>query len=411
MKRVFLISLLFSLIAGFASAEPKNTFTVSDLNIAQKGDKIYVDFTAKVGPEATSSNYNLTVVPILSDNKELKRELRPIVIQGHRARIAYERNYRNTGFDPFREAVFASNDATIRYTATLPFETWMSGADLVLDGVTEGCCSGERLTLDAVAKNLLASRKAYVEPQPEVVPVVEKPIEKPVEKLVEKPVGKPVGKPVEQLVVAPVERPAEPAKTVGDALARQYVFMEPVENLVASGQFDKDKAIVIYFKVNRNEIERNFRTNYQSLVELISVVRTMEKSNDGRIARVVIAGYASPEGTLARNNFLARSRAEALRDFIKVNTSVDVSDITLYSGGEDWTGLRAMVAASNMLDRQRVLDIIDAPRVWNDHHPANGRLAQLKRLNNGETYRYMFNNFFPDLRNATYIRVFYENNK
>jgi len=186
--------------------------------------------------------------------------------------------------------------------------------------------------------------------------------------------------------------------------------MQPMDKFYSGEWFDKNNAIVVYFRVNHTNIEPDFRSNYQTLVDLISVVKAMEKSGDAHVSRVVIAGFASPEGSFSHNMYLASTRANVLREFIRINTHIDMSDIQIYNGGEDWDGLRKMVAASNMFDKQQVLRIIDAPQVYDDHHPG-GRLAQLKMLDEGRTYRYMFDNFFPDLRNATYIRVFYENNK
>ena len=76
--------------------------------------------------------------------------------------------------------------------------------------------------------------------------------------------------------------------------------------------------------------------------------------------------------------------------------------IELYNGKVNWGGLRKLVAQSSMPYRDQVLNIID-------NTPDYRRQAELMRLGGGAPYRYMLNNLFPELRNATYIKVYYEN--
>jgi hypothetical protein len=74
----------------------------------------------------------------------------------------------------------------------------------------------------------------------------------------------------------------------------------------------------------------------------------------------------------------------------------------------DWYALRRMVAESDMPEKGKVLDIIDNTPIW-DAGRNVGRHGELMRLSGGEPYRYMLRNFFPNLRNAAYIRAYYEN--
>ena len=72
--------------------------------------------------------------------------------------------------------------------------------------------------------------------------------------------------------------------------------------------------------------------------------------------------------------------------------------------------MRELVAASDMKDKRAVLNIIDNTPLW-DSSRQIGRQGELMRLNGGTTYRYMYNHFFPQLRNATYIKIYYGNIK
>lgn len=75
----------------------------------------------------------------------------------------------------------------------------------------------------------------------------------------------------------------------------------------------------------------------------------------------------------------------------------------LYNGREDWEGLRRLVAASDMEYRQEVLEIIDAYTIEQQE-----RKAKLKQLADGKPYAYMLENFYPSLRNAGYLQVYYD---
>ena len=123
------------------------------------------------------------------------------------------------------------------------------------------------------------------------------------------------------------------------------------------------------------------------------------------LKRIMIAGYASPEGTLAGNTALAQRRAESFRDYLLKNLDMprDESLFELYNGREDWDGLRKMVAESDMEYRQEVLDIIDAYTIEQEE-----RKTKLKQLADGKPYAYMLKNFYPALRNAGYLQVYYD---
>lgn len=62
---------------------------------------------------------------------------------------------------------------------------------------------------------------------------------------------------------------------------------------------------------------------------------------------------------------------------------------------EDWDRLTEMVRASNMDDRDKILDIIDNVDVF------KGRENRIKELSEGLSWAYMLKEFFPKLRCAS----------
>jgi hypothetical protein len=88
-------------------------------------------------------------------------------------------------------------------------------------------------------------------------------------------------------------------------------------------------------------------------------------------------------------------------------TGMADENIALYNGSEDWHGLRMLVERSDMPSKHRVMEIIDTVPVW-DSKTRRGRERELMDLDGGAPYRYMYRNFFPLLRNATYIKIYYD---
>lgn len=140
---------------------------------------------------------------------------------------------------------------------------------------------------------------------------------------------------------------------------------------------------------------------------MLSVLNKIAESDNSRIAKILVVGSASPDGPLDLNNRIAGKRAQALADYITNRTLLSASFFEVSNHSVAWDFLRRLVADSEMPEKQQILDIIDTTPVW-DAAKKVGRLSLLMRLNQGRPYNYMKRHFFPKLRNAGYIKVFFE---
>lgn len=121
------------------------------------------------------------------------------------------------------------------------------------------------------------------------------------------------------------------------------------------------------------------------------------------VKKIVIVGMSSPEGSFATNSAIAMRRAQALKQYLMQHTHLDNDAFELINGEEDWDGLRRMVEDSDMASRNEVINIIDTYQVITQ------RKNRLVQLESGKPYRYMRDNFFPELRNAGFIMIYYQN--
>ena len=158
----------------------------------------------------------------------------------------------------------------------------------------------------------------------------------------------------------------------------------------------------VIFPVSQTKLYLDRYNNQQTLDEIIKAIEAIERCDEQQLNNIEMVGFASPEGTLKFNTELGDGRANALREYIQ-REMPHLKDEQFYiiNGVENWDGLRRMVAESDMKDKDAVLNIIDT-------ESGEKRKRALKQLNWGTTYYYMLKNFYPQLRMACYVAVYYD---
>lgn len=394
-RLLVLLTIFMTLLCGeVAGRSPANEIEVWDIQAEMQDSSATISFTLNTGERATRNNYSLIITPQLKRDG-MNYQLTPIVVQGRRAPIA-TRRHTLAGRVKELEAerrYYTSNDRSFSYSEELPFQEWMEGSELEFEFVNVGCSQIIQLETELIASNLF-----WAEPK------------------------------IEYEVVKSVTE--VPAPTTGEYMAELHPFIKSIgeyeiealtSHIVVDQQItpryndlereidvDDSNSIALHFRVGSNRIERNYLNNNSTLVQLFSSIQTIDHSDDSRIAKIVIVGFASPEGAEQNNNKLAWYRAMALRQQLVQNTRINPAIIELQNGGEDWQGLRQLVEESTLAERQIVLDIIDNVPIW-DNIKRVGRLGELMRLNSGDSYRYMQEYLFPKLRQATYVKIYYNN--
>lgn len=403
-KSIILFTLLF--VGGWAFAQ-RNSAVISDVSVTPASDYINISFTASIPKNATKSSYTLFLVPTITDGTS-RLPLSPIVVQGRRARIAEERYAMSKSYPGLGQPLLIKPGSQVRYTISAPIQSWMTTVQLVMEKYSRGCCNDIALPSDIIARNIVLGGQ----PQAEMVPVVPYVL-------------------VDE---------ADLCLTTADKLARRFAFVEPFaqfemakrkssgqlfdynmplnlgRGITRSQQYDldlfieqnRDQALSIYYRQGIHTVDRYFADNNYALIDLVSCIRAIQSSPDSRIVRIVIAGYASPEGSFLFNDRLAWERAVSIKEIILNNTNLDNRAVSIYNGSVDWRGLFDLVAKSDMYHKYQVLNIINGAPIYSET-PHQSRLEQLKNLDRGEPYRYMLNNIFPLLRNASYVKVYYQN--
>ena len=156
----------------------------------------------------------------------------------------------------------------------------------------------------------------------------------------------------------------------------------------------------IYYKVDSIDINPTYLDNRR---QIDHILHYLDKSP--RIDSITIYAWASPEGPYRRNKWLSRERAKTAKAFLLRHSpdsaKLNADKIQISPIAENWAGLKELVVSEYRRDdRNRVLEILD-DRSIDD----NVRKARLQKLDRGRTWRYLIDNYMPQLRAATWVCV------
>lgn len=118
----------------------------------------------------------------------------------------------------------------------------------------------------------------------------------------------------------------------------------------------------VSFAVNKTAIDTSLGNNAAELAAIVARLDSIRNDLDMQIAAVEFTGYASPEGSYRNNDRLAAARTAALRAYIGEARNLPDSVVSEHHVAEDWAGLRAAVAASDLPDKESLLSVIDSDR-------------------------------------------------
>lgn len=347
---IFLIFAIYPFSGGMAQVRQGNIVVQMD-ELAQRGDSLYVGMSVTTEGRNVPSRVSANFTPVLVSGDH-SAALPRISVMG---RNSYKNYRRSQALMNSRELAAAAADAPycvipdykgdrqVSYRLAIPYEPWMSSAHLNLQKDDCGC-GISRLT----DVRLLANKVNL-----EAVQIIER-------------------------------------YQVTPCLAYIRPEAEAVKRRAEQGEAFLD------FAVGKTNINPEFGRNAAELDKIRSMIELVYNDKDITINRITIAGYASPEGTLAMNERLSEGRAKALQSYLQSRyPSIPASLYSVYFGGENWDDLVVALEASDMPGKQAVLDIIDRYTI------IQGRESKLMALNGGTPWRYMFREMFPALRKVT----------
>ena len=322
---------------------------VKNLSVTRTGSSVKVDMSVDISSLNVGADETLVLTPVIQKgDKEVA--MPSIEIMGRRAWLYWLRNgEKSVTSQPAyaeREAKRAERKAgekqSVAYSANVAYEQWMKSANVVIKEGSAGCSDLIALG-DSKLQRIL--HEAY---NP-------------------------------KYLLAFVEPKPEPVKVR-----------------------DESHSAYINFKVDKFDILEDYKTNAKELASIIGSIERVEHDRDLTITSIRIEGWASPEATQAHNKRLSTNRANSLADYVAAKTDIERSHIEAEGMGEDWAGLRELVAAEKSLKSQaEVLAIIDNKSLTEDQKD-----NRLKAMVPAAIYERLMNEMYPKLRRNDY-RIIY----
>ena len=333
--------------------------------LEQRGDSLHVRITYDITGVNVNSRYSISLTPSLaapSQQRDLpvvivrgrnnyRQHKREMALMGRKERAAYQAKAPYADIKGYKPKTAKQ----VAYELWLPFEEWMEQAQLDMREEI-GLCDGtpRMLAMSQLVNRVQLEQKVVIEPY-EVVPHVA------------------------------YLRPA--AETVKYREMLSEAFLD--------------------FEVGKSAIAPDYMNNPVELLKVVNMIA--EATNDPAVTvnAITVVGYASPEGATELNRKLSERRAGALVDYLAARFDFPRGFYRTAFGGENWDGLREMIEASDMADKQASLNIIDNVPEAIDYQTNTSRKQQLMMLHGGDPYRHMLREFFPMLRKAV-CRIDYQ---
>ena len=165
----------------------------------------------------------------------------------------------------------------------------------------------------------------------------------------------------------------------------------------SSAQLMRD-SVRVYFRQGKSLMDVRYLDNEQNLDLLAQRYMLYSRYPQYRLKGIRIVSSASPEGSFALNRQLSKRRADAVLDYLKKHSVLDSTLLQISSLGENWEMLRYVVEHdADMAYRSEILESLD-------RYP-DGEEGEwdLKRIANGEAYRYLYNKVYPLLRQTNVV--------
>ena len=143
-----------------------NAVGLENLKVERSGSNLVVDMDLRLDDLKLPSNVRFVFTPLVKGSGNV-RQMSPVVVNGRRQQISYERFARKDFVgNPVVVRRRNGKEQTVHYTGVLPYESWMENANVVLAEDLCGC--GDLLDQNtAVLQRLRNYRTAYIRPQAE----------------------------------------------------------------------------------------------------------------------------------------------------------------------------------------------------------------------------------------------------
>ncbi len=160
----------------------------------------------------------------------------------------------------------------------------------------------------------------------------------------------------------------------------------------------------IRYRVAKAYIDPSYMNNADSLAHIIDWINEVRRDTTIELVSVEFCGAVSPEGSVRFNRWLSNARLETLERYVRSRIDIPEEIIVRNDHYIAWSELHDMVEKSDYANKEEILAIIDSEN-RSTGEVLDSRIGDLKRLDNGVTWRRLFRDYFIHMRNAYTVLV------
>lgn len=307
--------------------------TFSNLRLISAGDSMTVAFDVRVLRDL-KAHERMVFTPTIKDDKGSFLVLPKLMFNGRNQHIAYLRGYE--GKEPIGVRRVNGADQVYSYRQVFPLSSWMKKAFVDIEAERCNCT----VTLTDTEEHALLRTPAVTQLLPDSFLLT--------------------------LLPAPEEIVKE----------RDY----------------KGQALIT-FEVDKWNLNTLYRDNVAQLNKIIDAMMVIKRDPSLTFKSLNLHGYASPEGTWAHNEMLAKNRVKTIHDYIVNMQKLPEGVSTIGYTPENWEGFRDSLLANPKFPHQAEFLAI----VNNDKMQPDEKEAEMNSKFPTE-YRSIVKEWFPALR-------------
>ena len=162
---------------------------------------------------------------------------------------------------------------------------------------------------------------------------------------------------------------------------------------MAQNDSKKNETIQVHFRQGSKTLDPNYMNNQEALNELAELLQPYVLDASKGKGRIHIMASASPEGSVATNDYLIEQRSQAIANWMGKRFNMELGYEFDFMG-IDWAQLITLVETTPSVPaRDQVLDILH-------NVPAEQRVSRLAALNDSTSYHWIYARLFPKMRYA-----------
>lgn len=326
--------------ADSMAAKPDPKMGITSFDLKKDGSQLHIDMTLDASRLRMATNREVVYTPIIVKENDTVR-MRPFSVAGKNRYFSHLRADENMKDPRAYRAGEIKNPIFCSYDVT--YADWMEDARVEMECKEQGCC------------------------------------------------GKPG--PVRCVPIARID-------LVPKVFQPEMVYVTPKAEAVKERSINA-KAYVD-FPVNKIEIYPDYRRNPVELKKILATIDSVRADQNLTFRSIHIKGFASPEGSYANNERLAKGRTQTLADYVRNLYKFKRDVITTSYTPEDWAGLEEYVkseaAKRTLTNPEGILAIITDPA----YRGKDDLREQQIKTKFPKDYQFLLAEVYPGLRHSDY---------